>query len=109
MRTVELVTNELRQSLASGDWAEGDRFMTFDQLMTKYSKVLTNIYRVRTALAPLINEGLLESQHGSGTWVRRLPPRASGMSSAARDQLVEEILVEVTALRAKIETLKALL
>src|SRR6266581_4785405 len=98
MQTVDLVTSELRQSLASDGWAEGDRFMTFDQLMEKYPKVLTNIYRVRAALAPLVREGLLESQQGSGTWVRCLPPRAPGMNGAARDQLVEEILTEVTAL-----------
>ena len=72
MKAVDNVSRELRQSLAVGNWTEGDRFWTFDQLMTKYPAVLTNIYRVKAALAPLISEGLLESQQGSGTWVRRL-------------------------------------
>jgi DNA-binding FadR family transcriptional regulator len=109
MRAVDNVTRELRRSLAAGDWAEGDRFWTFDQLMAKYPAVLLNIYRVKAALAPLIAEGLLESQQGSGTWVRRLPPRTEGTNTPARRQLVEEILADVTALHAKVEELRALL
>jgi DNA-binding GntR family transcriptional regulator len=109
VKAVDNVTRELRRSLAAGDWAEGDRFWTFDQLMAKYPAVLLNIYRVKAALAPLIAEGLLESQQGSGTWVRRLPPRTEGTKTAARQQLIEEILADVTALHAKVEELRALL
>lgn len=109
MKAVDDVARELRRSLADDDWAEGDRFWTFDQLMEKYPAVLLNIYRVKAALAPLITEGLLESQQGSGTWVRRLPPRTKGTNTAARHQLIEEILADVTALHAKVEELRALL
>lgn len=107
VKNVNAVTRELRRNLASGKWAEGDQFLTFDQLMHEYPDVLTNVYRVRTALAPLIEEGLLDSQHGSGTWVIRKPAEADA-NSAVREQLIEEILTELSVLRAKVETLRAL-
>jgi DNA-binding GntR family transcriptional regulator len=75
--------------------------------MANYPNVLANVYRVRTALAPLLGEGLLESQNGSGTWVRQLPPRTDA-NMAVREQLIEEILTELAVLHAKIETLRAL-
>jgi DNA-binding GntR family transcriptional regulator len=107
MQSVDLVTIELRKALATGDWSVGDKFMTFDELQAKYP-VLTNIYRVRNALAPLIEEGLLESQQGSGTWVRALPSAGSATDDDSRSQLVAEILTDLTALRAKVEVLKTL-
>jgi Arc-like DNA binding domain len=72
MKAVDEVTRELRRRLAAKEWQPGDRFLTFDQLMGQY-KALTNIYRVKLALRPLNDDGLVETMHGSATWVRRLP------------------------------------
>lgn len=76
------------------------QFDTFEQLQARYS-VLTNIYRVRQALAPLIHEGLLESQQGSGTWVRRIPEvvRLPGGELAGE---IAQILTDLDSLRVRV-------
>jgi DNA-binding transcriptional regulator YhcF (GntR family) len=73
MKAVDEVTRALRCRLAEGEWQVGDKFPTFDELMGQYPDVLTNIYRVKLALQPLNEDGLVETVHGSATWVRALP------------------------------------
>jgi plasmid stability protein len=81
MREVDEVTRQLRDRLAAGqEWHEGDPFPTFDELQDEFP-ALTNVYRVREALRPLNEDGLLETRHGSGTRVLRLtaaPGAAAG-------------------------------
>jgi DNA-binding GntR family transcriptional regulator len=78
------------------EWSVGGQISTFDQLQQRYP-VLTNIYRTRQALAPLIHEGVLESRHGSGTWLLRLPRVLPATGSLAAD--VAQMLTDLDALR----------
>lgn len=83
MREVAEVTRQLRDRLAAGrEWRAGDPFLTFDELQGQFP-ALTNVYRVREALRPLNEDGLLETRHGSGTRVLRLaaPPAAPGAAT----------------------------
>jgi DNA-binding FadR family transcriptional regulator len=105
MNPVEAVTHDLESRLAAEEWAVGDQFDTFDQLMERY-EVLTNVYRTRTALAPLIQAGLLESRQGSGTWVRRLPRPVAPGPSPATAAVLDEVLSDIDALRAKVVALR---
>lgn len=73
MKVVDDVTRDLRRRLAGGEWQVGERFLTFGELMDQYPDVLTNVYRVKLALRPLNDEGLVQTVHGSATWVRRVP------------------------------------
>ena len=76
MEAVDEVTRKLRDRLAARcEWQVGDKFLTFGELADQYPDVLTNIHRVKLALRPLNEEGLVETLHGSGTWVRALPPK----------------------------------
>jgi DNA-binding GntR family transcriptional regulator len=102
MQNVAAVTRDLEGRLTAGEWNVDDQFDTFDQLMERYP-ALTNIYRVRAALAPLIHAGLLESRQGSGTWVLRVPePPAVSRSSQAMSAFLDELLSDIDAVRAKV-------
>ncbi|XVU26462.1 hypothetical protein ACQPZJ_05245 [Actinoplanes sp. CA-054009] len=102
MPNLDAVTRDLEHRLAAEDWKPGDKFDTFDQLQDRYP-VLTNVYRTREALAPLINAGLLESRHGSGTWVLRVPPPPVNQPAIA---ILDELLADIDALRAKVTAVR---
>jgi DNA-binding GntR family transcriptional regulator len=99
MQSVAAVTRHLEKRLAANEWDPEDQFDTFDQLMERYP-ALTNVYRVRAALAPLIHAGLLESRQGSGTWVLRVPEPPP--SSKATSEFLDLLLGDIDALRAKV-------
>jgi DNA-binding GntR family transcriptional regulator len=103
MQNVAAVTRDLEARLSDREWNVDDQFDTFDQLMARYP-VLTNIYRVRAALAPLIHAGLLESRQGSGTWVLRLPePQpVAPQPPQAMSAFLDELTSDIDALRAKV-------
>jgi DNA-binding GntR family transcriptional regulator len=105
---VDAVTRELRRRLSDGStWQVGQRFYTFAQLMdVEFPAELTSINKVRAALAPLIQEGLIQSRQGSGTWVLRNPPELSADSAS---DLADQILADFDALRVKIEELKRMI
>jgi DNA-binding GntR family transcriptional regulator len=98
------VTRDLRSRLAQGEWEVNEQFATFGDLMDRYPAALTNIGRVRAALAPLISEGLIESIQGSGSWVRRLPEEVDDPKD-----LADEVVAELGVLTAKVERLRRLL
>ncbi len=104
--TYASVTSSLRRRLANGAYKVGDQFLTFEELMTAYP-TLSNIYRVRSALAPLIAEGLIESRQGSGTWVQRIPPKVSksaGNPISSAVPLLEQALTDLTKASAGIQS-----
>lgn len=105
MKDVAFVTHDLRRRLREGEWQPGSRMPTFDRLQGQYRHRLTNVYRVREALAPLITEGLIRSDHGSGTWVIKLPlPSAPELDFAAQ---LDEVLVEIDTLRARVVEIRS--
>ncbi len=82
------IADDLRTQLADGRLrlAVGDQFPTISELQTTYD--VPGLNTVRQALALLIKEGLLESVHGRGTFVRALPT-ADGGRQALRADLIE--------------------
>lgn len=95
------VTAELRQQLASPSWAADQQFHTFDALMATFPE-LTNVFRVRKALAPLIQEGLLVSLQGSGTYVGKRP----GASKPDVAALLGELEADTKSLLGKIAAVR---
>jgi DNA-binding GntR family transcriptional regulator len=103
VESVEAVTRDLRRRITKPEWPVGGQIDTFEQLQDRYP-VLTNIYRIRQALAPLIHEGVLESRQGSGTWVRRIPSTAPTYGGLDGD--VAQILADLDALRDRVVELQ---
>lgn len=64
----ERIASELRRAIQAGEWAPGDRLPTEQALIQRFR---VSSPTVRQALAKLRAEGILESQHGVGTFVRR--------------------------------------
>jgi DNA-binding GntR family transcriptional regulator len=66
----------------------GAKFPTISELQEEYE--VPGLNTVRQALAILIDEGLLESVHGRGTFVRALPmPSGDGGRAALRTDLLD--------------------
>ncbi|MBF6179907.1 GntR family transcriptional regulator [Nocardia otitidiscaviarum] len=63
----ELIADELRQKILSGELTPGDRVPGESILKDQYK---VSVPTVRQALAVLRHEGLIEARHGVGTYVR---------------------------------------
>jgi DNA-binding GntR family transcriptional regulator len=98
------ITHAIRNRIAAGEWAVGDQIDTFDIFMARYG--IPTVYRMRQVLRPLIDEGVIESQHGSGSFLRRLPAPDPDIHQtpvqAARD-LLNQAVVEINTLRRQID------
>jgi DNA-binding transcriptional regulator YhcF (GntR family) len=70
----------LRAQIASGELASGDRLPGVRELA---AKVGVNANTVRAVYTRLEDEGLIEAQHGRGTFVAERPPR-EGVSEAVQ-------------------------
>jgi len=84
---------------------------TFFELTARYPQ-LTNIYRLRAALQPLVNEGLIESRQGVGTFVLRIPspaPTEPVQVIGTAKGLVEGLRADLTAVEGKLNALEELL
>ncbi len=97
------VTNDLRLRLAAHEWAPGERIDPFRLIQQRYG--IRGVSGVQNALAPLIQEGLLEGRQGRGTYVVRWPDPTPEPTSAeqARDQ-IDQALVELARLRHALST-----
>jgi DNA-binding LacI/PurR family transcriptional regulator len=62
---------QLRQMLVEGNYQPGDRFPSQYELAERFK---TSPLTAREAVAPLVEEGLLERRFGSGTFVLRTQP-----------------------------------
>jgi GntR family transcriptional regulator len=60
------VASVMRQRINSGQWAEGDKISTLEELEKEFSLARVTI---RQAIELLRNEGLLDAQQGRGTFV----------------------------------------
>jgi DNA-binding GntR family transcriptional regulator len=106
---VAVATADLRRRLVAGEWSRGDQFPTFDELSERYP-ALTNIYRIKAALAPLIQDGLIESRHGVGSFVLRIPdppPDRSASSLHAALELLEQLSALLKAAAEKADAIRA--
>ncbi|MEV6464606.1 GntR family transcriptional regulator [Kitasatospora sp. NPDC051702] len=67
-KAYERIADDLRQLIRAGELKPGDRLPAETSLVGQYGKSLPT---VRQALALLQAEGLIEKQHGRGTFVRK--------------------------------------
>ena len=63
----------LREQVLSGVFSPGERLPSEEHLIRQYGLSRGTI---RRAIAQLENEGLIETEHGVGSFVRRAPPNA---------------------------------
>ncbi|WP_327354903.1 FadR/GntR family transcriptional regulator [Streptomyces sp. NBC_01304] len=97
---VDTVVDQLRDQLAQGEWAVGDRIPT-EHALAEQLGVGRNT--VREAVRVLVHAGLLESRQGNGTFVRSVADPAAvlrGMRHAgARDVTELRVALEAEAAR----------
>ena len=78
--------DQIRQRLADGQWASGERLPSLRQMAQREQ---LSLHAVASAYAQLVSEGLLEVQHGRGYFVsppaKGLPATPPSMSSASQD------------------------
>ncbi|WP_369205196.1 GntR family transcriptional regulator [Streptomyces sp. PU-14G] len=67
-KAYEQIADDLREAIRAGELPPGDKLPTEAELSKKYRKTLPT---VRQALSLLQTEGLIEKQHGRGSFVRR--------------------------------------
>ncbi|MFI5783772.1 GntR family transcriptional regulator [Nocardia sp. NPDC051570] len=66
----QLIANELRAQIASGEYAPGDRLPTKPELMQRFGVALATLNQ---GLQVLRDEGLVETFQGVGTFVQERP------------------------------------
>ncbi|MFB4423154.1 GntR family transcriptional regulator [Streptomyces sp. QL37] len=77
----ERIADELRQSIRTGEMGPGDRLPAESKLARTYGR---SVPTIRDALRLLRDEGLIETHHGRGNFVRR--PRAAVLRTNDRHQ-----------------------
>lgn len=94
---VAQVTRTLREAIAAGSYAVGDRLPSEAQLTERFGVSRTV---VREAIASLRADGLVQPRQGAGVFVTA--PRPKGANSLAADG--DDELIEVLELRMALET-----
>lgn len=104
MARYQEIADDLRHRISAGEWGEvGARIPTLSELMTEYG--VAGVQTVRAAQAVLVNEGILETRHGSGAFITRLPATdTADIAAIARD--LERLEHGLTALRQRISSLR---
>lgn len=78
--------DQLRQHLADGQWASGERLPSLRQMARREQ---LSLHAVASAYAQLVSEGLLEVQHGRGYFVsssaKDLPATPPGIPAVSQD------------------------
>ncbi len=90
------IADDIRARIASGEYAPGSQLPTKAVLMEQWHAALNTVAR---AITELQQEGLIETFHGVGSFVRASPPDT--------DDGGEED--EMEALRVRVEHLEALM
>jgi GntR family transcriptional regulator, transcriptional repressor for pyruvate dehydrogenase complex len=98
------IAREIERQIASGSLQTGDRLPAVDELARGFAVSRAS---VREALRALATRGLVEVQHGRGTFVRARLPRPDGYASWLAEQ--QYALQELCELRRAVETTAALL
>lgn len=82
----QIAAQSLRDDIAHDRWTIGEQLPTIGDLQQQWAA--GGIQTIRSAYLILIEEGLVEARHGTGYFLRRIPPRGV-------DQLTEELLSSV--------------
>lgn len=76
------IAEEMRDQIARGTYAAGDRIPTKQEMMAQWGVALNTVDR---AIAELRERGLVETFHGVGTFVRAQEPAAPSAEDELRD------------------------
>lgn len=103
MARYEDIATDLRRRIGAGEFGEvGDRIPTLSDLMAEYA--VAGVQTMRAAQAVLVAEGVLETRHGSGAYISRVPSgHLADIDAVAHD--LEQLAHSLTALRQRIHTL----
>lgn len=96
------VADELRAAIASGKYRVGERLPALPELADEYDVAKNTADH---ALSVLRAEGLVETVHGTGTWV--IEPKGPAEDFAAMMKRLDDLTVEVRLLRAEVAEVKA--
>ncbi len=97
------VASVMRQRVESGQWQEGDKISTIEELETEFGVARVT---VRQAIEMLRNEGLLDAQQGRGTFVSGRPKNRhwlnlandfESMVDSVRNNVLKRVYVEENA------------
>lgn len=104
MARYEEIAEDLRRRIGAGEWGEvGDRIPTLSELMAEYA--VAGVQTMRAAQAVLVDEGVLETRHGSGAFITRIPTGGTAdISAVARD--LEQLEHGLAALRHRVSSLR---
>lgn len=80
-KVYERIADEIRESIRAGQLEPGDRLPAETVLAERYGR---SVLTIREALRLLRDEGLIEKQHGRGTFIRE--PRTSVLRTNLRHQ-----------------------
>ncbi|OII67480.1 GntR family transcriptional regulator [Streptomyces sp. CC77] len=94
-KAYERIADDIRQSIRTGQRKPGDRLPSEDALADHYRR---SVPTIREALRVLASEGLIEKQHGRGTFVRR--PRTTVLRDNLRHQWEKDRVREPEEQRA---------
>jgi GntR family transcriptional regulator len=95
-KAYEEIADDLRRQIEAGTWGPGDRLPSEEDLRQEYGKGMPTI---RQALAELLAEGLIDKQHGRGTFVRT--PRSRVYRTNERHQWEKDRARESQDVREK--------
>jgi GntR family transcriptional repressor for pyruvate dehydrogenase complex len=98
----EGIAQDIQRQIAAGSLKDGDRLPSVDSLATDFGVSRASI---REALQALAARGLVEIQHGRGTFVRGATRGDDGYSTWIREQ--QYALQELCELRLAVETTAA--
>ncbi|MFI5636483.1 GntR family transcriptional regulator [Streptomyces goshikiensis] len=94
----QAIADDLRHLISTGHFQPGDRLPSEAQLATRYT---VSTPTLRSALALLQGEGLVEKVHGSGNFVRRPLRRTTYVGGAATPPISpSKAVVRTTSLQA---------
>ena len=103
-KSTDKITRRLRHRLLTDGFAPGDQVWRFDDLIADFN--LSGPPACQRVLKPLLDEGLLESRPGVGTFVVRLPESVTDPDLL---DLADEVAAELASASAKLARLQELM
>ncbi|MBF6163003.1 GntR family transcriptional regulator [Nocardia cyriacigeorgica] len=101
------IADDIRGKITRGDYVPGDQLPTKAQLMEQWSAALNTVAR---AITELQNEGLVETHHGIGSFVREpSPPDETDLDVADELGQLRQRVAQLEAMCARVEHLETLM